>query len=117
MKLGCLAFSVSCMVFSMASIASANNDPFTNLVVEKTDQVCGLTIAKAVFKKATKRYGRDNADTMNISLVTSIGTFDPDSLVTPYKVSVSDEVGESEWIVVAETEDCVIEYVGILWEH
>ena len=54
---------------------------------------------------------------MNISLVTSIGTFDPDSLVTPYKVSVSDEVGESEWIVVAETEDCVIEYVGILWEH
>jgi hypothetical protein len=106
---------VNALPFSVA--LATERTPFSNLVITGTNEVCGERIAEAVFQAAKERFGDENAETLNIWEVQAIGNFGEDSNVTPFKVNVSDEVGGSQWLVVAETEDCVIEFLTIAVEE
>jgi hypothetical protein len=88
-------------------------DALKGLQFEGTDKVCAKRIATAVYKAAAKQFGPETAETINILSVKPVaGKFDETSIVTAYFVEMSDEVDPSQWLVVAETEDCVIEYVS-----
>jgi hypothetical protein len=104
--------------FIAVSVAQAAAHPSLNeLKVFGTNDVCGERIALAVVQAATERFGKDNAETLNIREVRAVGDFGWDSSITPFKVTATDEVGGHQWLVVAETEDCVIEFLQIANEE